>query len=437
MNNEQSRTSNATRNEAENQRGGDDASTGARRGVRPIQAAGTNHAPRPPIKRSAPNRSQRSFAGMSPGLLAGLIGVGAGLTATYFLNSNRGGQRRALIGDKLSSAANRLPSAMSGAATDISNRARGMWAGATNLFTSDNPSDQVLEARVRSKMGRVVSHPSSIHVMARDGRVTLDGVILAHEVPALLASVEKVRGVQDVENNLQVHQSPGGVPGLQGGGSQREQQQQQQQWGSTQENWSPAARIGAGALGLGLSAIGATMIARSFASTGTGQHTGGAIKVYKSINVNAPRDVLFALWSNFENFPKFMSNVLEIRNIDDRRSHWRVAGPAGIPVQWEAEITKIVPDELIAWRSIEGSMVENAGYVLFEPNGDDSTEVSVHLSYNPPAGAIGHAVAKLFGADPKSEMDQDLMRMKSMLETGQFPHDAAQPINHNRTDHIH
>ena len=85
--------------------------------------------------------------------------------------------------------------------------------------------------------------------------------------------------------------------------------------------------------------------------------------------------MLYALWSKFENFPQFMSNVLEVRNLSDNRSHWTVAGPAGIPVEWDAEITKMVPNELIAWKSLEGSTVPNAGYVLFEPNDDGTTEI--------------------------------------------------------------
>jgi len=70
--------------------------------------------------------------------------------------------------------------------------------------------------------------------------------------------------------------------------------------------------------------------------------------------------------------------------------------------------------------------------VLFEPNENGGTEVTVRLSYNPPAGAIGHAIAKAFGADPKSEMDQDLMRMKAMIETGNVPHDAAKKIDESQ-----
>jgi uncharacterized membrane protein len=363
-----------------------------------------------------------------PALFATFVGVGTGLAAMYFFDPDRGRRRRALLSDKLTSARNRIPNAVRVTATDISNRAGGAWASATSLFSSDNPSDQVLEARVRSKMGRIISHPHAIHVTARDGRIALDGLILADELPGLLAAVEAVRGVQGVENKLQTEESPKNIQSLQGGRAAEQRE-------LYRSIWSPRARIGAGAVGLGLGAVGATLLARSF-TTGTGGRT--AITIDKTINVNAPVDVLFSLWSNFENFPKFMSNVLDVTNLDDKRSHWKVAGPAGVPVEWDAEITKIVPNELIAWRSVEGSTVENAGYVLFEPNEDGTTEVNVRLNYNPPAGAIGHAVAKAFGADPKTEMDEDLMRMKSLLETGRLPRDAAQtPINTDRANRVH
>jgi uncharacterized membrane protein len=252
--------------------------------------------------------------------------------------------------------------------------------------------------------------------------------------------VEKVSGVKSVENNLRAFNSPEGIPSLQAG-SHRESH-----FEFFQENWSPSARFVAGtagtaalaygltkqdAIGLGLGAVGLLLLARSLSNTefqrllgfGGGRR---AVTIDKSINVNAPPDVLFGLWSNFENFPRFMSNVLEVRNTGEGLSHWKVSGPAGIPVEWDAEITRIIPNEMIAWKSVEGSTVANAGYVLFEPNTDGSTEVTVKISYNPPAGAIGHAVAAVFGADPKTEMDADLMRMKSLLETGQPAHDAAE-----------
>jgi uncharacterized membrane protein len=98
----------------------------------------------------------------------------------------------------------------------------------------------------------------------------------------------------------------------------------------------------------------------------------------------------------------------------------------GVPVEWDAVVTRDLPRELLAWKSVEGANVESAGIVRFGQNEDGTTSVQVKLSYNPPGGAIGHVVAALFGSDPKTEMDADMLRMKSMIETGVQPHDAAE-----------
>jgi uncharacterized membrane protein len=151
------------------------------------------------------------------------------------------------------------------------------------------------------------------------------------------------------------------------------------------------------------------------------------ITVQKTIYVAAPVERVFEFWTDFQNFPRFMHNVRDVRPLADNRSHWTVAGPAGVPVQWTAEVIDVIAGELIAWRSVSDSDVRHSGAVRFQPTSDGGTRLNVQLSYVPPAGAFGHAVASIFGADPKSEMDADLLRMKSMIETGHPPHDAARP----------
>lgn len=106
--------------------------------------------------------------------------------------------------------------------------------------------------------------------------------------------------------------------------------------------------------------------------------------------------------------------------------HWEVAGPLGATVRWDASVTQLMTNERIAWATRPGSVVQHAGIVRFEPRGPQ-TRIQVSLSYNPPAGALGHVVASLFGADPKAELDEDMVRMKTMLETGKVPRDAVQP----------
>jgi uncharacterized membrane protein len=363
----------------------------------------------------------------------------AGMAAAYFFDPQRGRRRRGLVTDKFTSAAVRLPAAARTTAEDLANRAYGTWAETMNLFKSDDASDQVIEARVRSKMGRVISHPASVHVTSRDGNVVLEGMILREEMPALLACAKKVRGVNGVDNRLRAFGSRSNIPGLQGG------RPRESQFEFMQENWSPAARLAgtmAGvsgliygfsrrdSLGLAAGLGGAALLARSLSNIETKRLIGvgggrRAVDITKSINVDAPVDVVYTLWSNFDYFPQFMTNVLEVERLNGDLSRWTVRGPAGTTVEWDAEITRMVPNEMIAWKSVEGASVANAGYVLFEPMDNGGTEVTVRLSYNPPAGATGHAIAKVFGADPKSEMDADLMRMKSLIETGELPHDAV------------
>jgi uncharacterized membrane protein len=141
------------------------------------------------------------------------------------------------------------------------------------------------------------------------------------------------------------------------------------------------------------------------------------VDVHKDIWIDAPVTRVFDFWREIANFPRFMSHLAEVRDLGGGRSHWVANGPAGVPVHWDAAITRMIPNEMIAWRTEPGSPVRHAGIVNFEPvNG--GTQVRIRLTYNPPGGALGATVARMFGADPKSEMDDDLVRLKSLIEDG-------------------
>jgi uncharacterized membrane protein len=147
-----------------------------------------------------------------------------------------------------------------------------------------------------------------------------------------------------------------------------------------------------------------------------------AIRVH-TVTVNRPPDELYRFWRDFENLPRFMSHLESVRITGERRSHWVAKAPAGTTVEWDAEITKDVPDQLIAWRSVEGSDVENSGVVRFDrAPGGRGTEVRVELFYDPPAGLIGAGVAKLFGEEPGQQIKGDLRRFKQVMETGEVIH---------------
>jgi uncharacterized membrane protein len=155
-----------------------------------------------------------------------------------------------------------------------------------------------------------------------------------------------------------------------------------------------------------------------------GAKGGNAIPVHKTLRVNAPVDQVFQLLARYENFPLFMRNVRQVHAHRNGRSHWIVAGPAGVSVEWDAVTTRFEPNRLLAWRTVSNSAVRHAGNIRFEPQ-NGGTRLEIQLSYNPPAGALGHVVARLFGADPKTELDEDLLRLKSFLESGKPPRDAA------------
>jgi uncharacterized membrane protein len=142
------------------------------------------------------------------------------------------------------------------------------------------------------------------------------------------------------------------------------------------------------------------------------------VTVEKTIHIDAPLEDVYAYWSNFENFPKFMTHLKEVRHVKNGTSHWVAAGPGGVSIPWDAEITEQRTNELLAWKSVPGSMVRTVGVLRFDKETDGRTRIQIRMSYCPPGGVLGQSVAWLFGADPKKEMDEDLVRLKSMLERG-------------------
>ncbi len=140
-----------------------------------------------------------------------------------------------------------------------------------------------------------------------------------------------------------------------------------------------------------------------------------AVDIQKSLYIDAPVDQVYAFWSNYENFPLFMSHVREVEDLGTGRSRWSVSGPGGVPIVWTAVLTQQAPDQVIAWRSESGSMLENAGVIRFLPAGS-GTRVNLRFCYYPPVGGAGEAVAELLGSDPRAKLNEDLGRMKDLLE---------------------
>ncbi len=326
---------------------------------------------------------------------------------------------------------------------DLVNRSRGLAAAARSRLSPDDADDWVIEQRVRAALGRVVSHPSAVAVNASEGRVTLSGPVLADEVEGLLACARKVRGVEEVQNRLAVHESGEHVPALQGGRTPTGTESEPRH-----ENWTPSLRLLAslgggglviwglergGVLGAAADAVGLALFARGITNTPLDRLVGlgggrRAVDLQKTVTIHAPADRVFAFLTEWERWPQWMSHVREVSGRGTvrgrERTHWVVDGPLGVPVRWDAITTGIVPNEEIAWKTEDGAAVAHAGVIRLVPL-DDATRVELRMSYNPPAGVLGHAVAASFGRDPKRQLDDDLARLKTTIETGHAPRDAA------------
>ncbi len=174
---------------------------------------------------------------MSMGRLLTAAGIGAGLM--YFFDPQQGDRRRALVRDQLASAANRTGRAADVTSRDVRNRARGVVASLRSRLRDEEVGDEILTERVRARLGQVLGYARAVETTVSDGRVTLRGPVLGDDVEQLLRRVRAVRGVKDVQCELDVHQEPGQVPGLQGA-------QRRPRGGEVfelaQEHWSPAAR---------------------------------------------------------------------------------------------------------------------------------------------------------------------------------------------------
>ena len=181
-----------------------------------------------------------------------LAGAAMGVAAAYMLDPDRGGRRRARVREKIIRGAHVTGRALDATARDLANRSRGIVAATRTRWSGEAVDDWRLVERVRAKLGRVCSHPRAIDVDARDGEVTLRGPILADEVDDVLTMTESIPAVRAVMNELEPHESPHGIPSLQGAGRPG-----QASMDRFQRNWAPATRalVAAAALAGGAAAV--------------------------------------------------------------------------------------------------------------------------------------------------------------------------------------
>jgi uncharacterized membrane protein len=377
--------------------------------------------------------------------LAVLGGAGIGAALTYLLDPESGNRRRKLIVDKIVRSKNVTEEGADTIWRDLRNRSQGILASVRSSLTSQAPSDRVLIERVRSKLGTVVKHPRSIDLCAEGGRIIVAGPILAHEVEGLLQSIRNVPGVTAIDNRLEVHEQPGNVPGLQG---DPPRPRRGEQYELLQVNWSPAVRAAVGAVGMTTVVYGATrrdapgamlalggaaLVARGLTNLEFKRLLGvssghRAVDIQKTMTFAAPIDQVFEFWKNYQALPRYTSHVKEVIDKGAGRSQWTVEFPGGMQGSWHSVITKMIPNQELAWKTEPDSVVQHAGILRFTENQDGTTTVQFRITYNPPAGAIGHGTAVLLGTDAKTLLEEDLIRIKTFLDTGKVSRDVQEAM---------
>lgn len=200
-----------------------------------------------------------------------------------------------------------------------------------------------------------------------------------------------------------------------------------------------------GVIGYSLAAIGAGLFYRGVSGNcsfykaaginttektdATSVKAGAGVKIEKSLTINETPQKLYEFWRKFEYLPLFMEHLESVTETGADKSHWKAKAPLGYSVEWDAEIIADIPNELISWRSLENSDIPNSGSVRFKSlNNGRGTMVKVSLSYEPPAGKIGAALAWLFGEEPSIQVADDLRRFKNLMETDEIPTINSQPM---------
>jgi uncharacterized membrane protein len=341
--------------------------------------------------------------------LSWLGGIALGALAMYIADPVQGRRRRALLQDKFTHVTHSTSRLMDQTLHDAHNRWSGLQASAMRMLSQRQAKpidDHVLEARVRSRLGRAMSHMRDVEVHAHQGAVTLSGHLDQDEQDKVLALVAAIPGVESVNGPPQLQTevapvsrdlSPLWIAGAAGAGL---------------FTWYALVRrqplgLLAAVTGLGLMSSGGTR-----ARGGTSGY-----EVERTIEIAASPDLVFDIWSRYENFPHFMSQVTEVRDLGQSRSHWIVQGAHGQDVEWDSVLTVSDRPHRLAWRSEPNAAIDHEGVVLLQPAGE-GTRARVRLFWRPPTGTSGEALRVLSGKDPQAMLEDDLHRMKEFIERG-------------------
>ena len=370
-----------------------------------------------------------------------LGGLSAAAAAFYFGDPRRGAKRRADFARGAGNVFGKVKAESDKSIRDLQNQLSGISARLRSHFEPEDAADRVVEERVRSRIGRIVSYARRIRVLSDHGVVTLWGQAFTGEAAELLRAVSAVPGVREVRDHLELFEA-GDPNSPLAKAPVRHEDPLRHARKQSRLNWSPAKRLAIGAAGAGLAVYGMTrknkdFVDRALAAVGTsmiisstmrrnlsatlafGEEAPG-FEIERTIKINAPISDLYDFWANPENYPRALSHVARIDRLGENLYRWTINGPAGVPVGWEGIITRAIPNTLVEWKSLPGSTIGNFGIVRFHPDYDATTHVQIRMFYRPPAGILGRFLAELLGADAGDILDQDLSNLKALFESGDY-----------------
>lgn len=361
-----------------------------------------------------------------------LMGLGTGVAAAYLADSEFGKERRAALARGTRKVLDKAARKGKKSLCDSQHRLAGLAARVRAGLQSETPSDSVLEARIRSRLGRVISHPRKVHVTCDHGAAIVWGIVPSDKIAGLIREIEMTSGVVEVVDHLEADlEEPAKEPSNPLKRAKDE----------AKLDWSPAKRLLSGTTGAALAAYGwrrHDLLGKALSVLGAGLVVRGAMQNHlraslalgasspgfeleKTIRINAPISDLFDFWADPKNYPKAFPHVAEVEQLGENLYRWTIHGPGGMPMGWEGMLTRTIPNTLVEWKSLPGSPIGNFGRVHFDAHYDASTRIHIRMFYRPPAGIAGKIFAELFGADPGKILDHDLKRLKNIFENANFP----------------
>ncbi len=365
-----------------------------------------------------------------------LIGSAAlGAAAMYLYGSQRDAQRPEGKGDK-KNMKNKAAHAADSAVRDVGQRWQGLRARLGRMLQAGQRMDDVaLEERVRAAARHCLADPSALAVNAAQGCVTLDGQVPESERLKLLANVGTLQGVSRIDDRLERSGAEPAADGPREGDGQAHDVAEEAQW-------VPAVRtataLGAGTLGAygvmrrspGSIAMAVILgiLARNAADqsvkAGNDDARPDTLVVEADEDIHAAPQTVFELWSRCENFPFFLPQLEQVRDLGEGRSHWMIKGADGTRLEWQAMLTECQAPTILGWKSEPGSPLEHAGLVRFEPNGG-ITHVVLKMAYACPPGEPQHRLAAILGYEPQVRLREAMVHMKAFIEKSLAPPSTA------------